>query len=48
MSRTSETPVDDGAARHLASARIPSVLLTATSGERIDLPAIPGRVSQRC
>ncbi|HEY6438824.1 MAG TPA: hypothetical protein VIY55_02310 [Acetobacteraceae bacterium] len=48
MSRTSESDAGGGAARHLAGARIPSVLLTATSGERIDLPAIPGRVSQRC
>lgn len=37
-------PTDDGAARHLAGARIASVPLKATSGETVDLSAIPGRV----
>jgi peroxiredoxin len=41
---TIPAPVDDGAARHLAGARVPSVPLMATNGERIDLSAIPGRV----
>lgn len=41
---TIPAPVDDGAARHLAGARVPSVPLMATNGERIDLSAIRGRV----
>lgn len=52
MSRTVETPdwstisapIDDGAARHLAGARIASVPLRATSGDTVDLSAIVGRV----
>lgn len=35
-------PQDDGAADHLLHMRIPKVVLTATTGERIDLSSIPG------
>ncbi len=41
---TIPAPTDDGAARHLNGARMASVPLMATSGERIDLATIPGRV----
>lgn len=37
-------PSDDGAARHLASAAIPTVALPATDGTRITLAALKGRV----
>lgn len=37
-------PLDDGAARHLAGARMASVPLRATSGDMVDLSARPGRV----
>jgi peroxiredoxin len=36
-------PVDDGAARHLAGARLPSIPLAATDGTRVDLSALTGR-----
>jgi peroxiredoxin (alkyl hydroperoxide reductase subunit C) len=36
-------PVDDGAADHLPGRRLPQVGLPATSGESIDLSALPGR-----
>lgn len=36
-------PRDDGAARHLAGLRLPSVALAATDGSRIDLSALAGR-----
>jgi CspA family cold shock protein len=36
-------PMDDGATRHLAGARVPSVALPATNGETIDLSALRGR-----
>ena len=36
-------PVDDGATRHLAGARMASVCLQATDGEAVDLSALPGR-----
>jgi peroxiredoxin len=36
-------PIDDGATRHLAGARVPSVALPATNGEIIDLSALRGR-----
>src|SRR4051812_31433713 len=36
-------PVDDGATRHLAGARVASVPLAATSGESVDLAALRGR-----
>jgi peroxiredoxin len=37
-------PADDGAARHLAGARIPSVPLPATDGTAVDLSVLPGLV----
>lgn len=37
-------PEDDGGAAHLRGARVPSVPLPATSGARVDLAALPGRV----
>lgn len=37
-------PADDGAAEHLAGMALPSVLLEATDGRRVDLSAIGGRV----
>ena len=36
-------PRDDGAARHLAGLRLPSVLLTATDGTTVDLSRLTGR-----
>jgi len=36
-------PKDDGAARHLAGMRVPSVALAATDGSTIDLSALAGR-----
>jgi peroxiredoxin len=36
-------PEDDGAAAHLAGARVPPVELASTSGEKVDLSALPGR-----
>ncbi len=36
-------PVDDGRAAHLIGRAVPSLALEATTGERIDLSAIPGR-----
>jgi peroxiredoxin len=41
---TIPAPLDDGATRHLASARMPSIPLQATNGDMVDLSAIPGRV----
>ncbi len=35
-------PQDDGAARHLAGARMVSLVLPATDGTQIDLAALPG------
>jgi peroxiredoxin len=37
-------PVDDGATRHLAGARMASVPLRVTDGRTVDLSAMPGRV----
>jgi peroxiredoxin len=37
-------PIDDGAAKHLAGMRIPSIALSATDGRVIDLSVQPGRV----
>jgi len=37
-------PVDDGACAHLPGTRIPSVPLTATTGEIVNLGALPGTV----
>ena len=36
-------PQDDGAARHLAGLRLPSVPLTATDGSQVDLSKLKGR-----
>jgi peroxiredoxin len=36
-------PEDDGAARHLAGMRMPSVALAATDGTRVDLASLAGR-----
>jgi len=36
-------PQDDGAARHLAGLKLPSVTLTATDGSQIDLSQLKGR-----
>ncbi len=41
---TIPAPLDDGATRHLAGARMPSVPLRATNGDVVDLSALPGRV----
>ena len=38
------TPEDDGGADHLIGIKMPSISLQATSGVRIDLSTIPGRV----
>ena len=37
-------PVDDGRARHLTGLAVPSTPLQGTTGERIDLSTVPGRV----
>jgi GrxC family glutaredoxin len=37
-------PVDDGGADHLPGMRMPAIALRATSGETVDLSALPGRV----
>ena len=36
-------PQDDGAARHLAGLRLPSLVLPATDGSRVDLSKLGGR-----
>src|SRR5271165_7120009 len=36
-------PQDDGAARHLTGMKLPSLMLAATDGSRIDLSQSPGR-----
>jgi peroxiredoxin len=41
---TIPAPIDDGATRHLAGARMASVLLRATNGDPVNLSALPGRV----
>lgn len=41
-------PVDDGAARHLPDARVPSVPLPSTAGGVVDLSALPGRTVVYC
>ena len=38
------TPLDDGATRHLAGARMASVPLRATNGDVVDLSALAGRI----
>ncbi len=37
-------PKDDGAARHLQGAKLPSIGLTATDGSKVDLSKLKGRV----
>jgi peroxiredoxin len=41
---TLPAPGDDGAARHLPGARVPSVRLASTAGTAVDLSALRGRV----
>jgi peroxiredoxin len=41
-------PEDDGAADHLPGIRLPSVPLASTSGEIVDLSALPGRTVVYC
>lgn len=41
-------PVDDGRCDHLPGLKVPSVPLPATSGETIDLAALPGRTVVYC
>ena len=41
---TIPAPLDDGATRHLAGARMAAVPLRATDGDTVDLSVIPGRV----
>jgi peroxiredoxin len=41
-------PTDDGAADHLPGIQIPSVSLSSTSGETVDLSALPGRTVVYC
>lgn len=41
-------PVDDGGADHLPGTPVPSIELTATNGETVDLSSIPGRVVAYC
>lgn len=41
-------PEDDGGADHLPGESIPSVKLTATNGESVDLSTLPGRVVVYC
>ena len=36
-------PQDDGAARHLAGAKLPSLALAATNGSQVDLATLKGR-----
>ena len=36
-------PTDDGAARHLTGLKLPSVVLAATDGSRVDLATLSGR-----
>src|SRR5215813_10054228 len=36
-------PQDDGAARHLPGRKLPSVVLVATDGSKVDLAKLPGR-----
>ncbi|MBX6763775.1 MAG: peroxiredoxin [Rubrobacteraceae bacterium] len=41
-------PEDDGACDHLPGARVPSLALPATSGERVDLSSLPGTTVVYC
>lgn len=45
---TIPAPSDDGAVRHLFGARLAAVPLPATTGETVDLSALPGRVVVYC
>lgn len=40
---TIPAPMDDGATRHLTGATVPSIPLTATNGETVDLSGLKGR-----
>lgn len=40
---TIPAPQDDGATRHLPGAKLPSILLVATTGAHVDLAALAGR-----
>ena len=42
------TPVDDGACDHLPGMRLPSVALSSTSGEPVDLSQLPGKTVVYC
>jgi hypothetical protein len=42
------TPVDDGACDHLPGMRLPSVALSSTSGEPVDLSRLPGKTVVYC
>ena len=39
-------PVDDGGAKHLPGAQLPSVELAATTGETVDLSALVGQMGE--
>ncbi len=41
-------PTDDGACDHLPGMRVPSVSLTSTSGDVVDLSALPGKSVVYC
>ncbi|HEU5349823.1 MAG TPA: redoxin domain-containing protein, partial [Ktedonobacterales bacterium] len=41
-------PTDDGACDHLEEMRLPTVPLVATSGQTVDLAALPGRTVVYC
>ncbi|MFN0157231.1 MAG: peroxiredoxin [Bacteroidota bacterium] len=41
-------PVDDGACDHLAGMKVPSLVLTSTRGQLIDLSALKGRTVVYC
>jgi peroxiredoxin len=41
-------PTDDGASDHLQGMRLPSVILTSTAGESIDLSTLPGKTVVYC
>ena len=41
-------PLDDGGAAHLVGIPLPNVSLPATSGRRVDVAALPGRIVIYC
>jgi peroxiredoxin len=41
-------PTDDGAAEHLPGMRLPSLPLTSTAGESVDLSTLPGKTVVYC